>query len=43
MDPFLPTLLGAFLGISVPAGLAALREWNGFRRALDAVFAHDSR
>ena len=40
VEPFLPTLIGAFLGISIPAAIAALREWIGYRRALNAVFAH---
>jgi len=40
VEPFLPTLIGAFLGISIPAVLVALREWIGYRRALNTVFAY---
>ena len=39
MEPFLPTLLGAFAGISVPFVISAILNWAAYRRALNAVFA----
>lgn len=40
MEPFLPTLLGAFLGISVPFVVSSILSWRRFRRATNVLFTY---